>query len=94
MARTDGFELISPTPREHFNEIFSEEADAADIKLFIHKMNKEEYYEVVEGLNYYLVAYSKEALGTITRKEFSLLLRDFFASSPLNYEKVVKALFQ
>lgn len=57
-------------------------------------MNKEEYYEVVEGLNYYLVAYSKEALGTITRKEFSLLLRDFFASSPLNYEKVVKALFQ
>ena len=94
VARTDGFESVSPSPEEHFNRIFSEEADGVDIDFFIQKVNKANFYEVVQGLSVYLIAYSREAPGSITRREFSLLLKDFFASSPVHYDNVVIELFQ
>ena len=94
VARTDGFESVLPSPDEHFNRIFSEEADGVDIDFFIQKVNKKKFYEVVQGLSFYLIAYSREASGSITRKEFSLLLKDFFASSPVHYDDVVIELFQ
>ena len=40
VARTDGFESVTPSPEEHFNRIFSEEADGVDIHSVLEQLHQ------------------------------------------------------
>ena len=93
IAKSDGFDSITPTSADHFNYLFSEKADAIEIIDLLSKINTAEYYEVIDGLGLYLSAYAVEAPGLILRKEFNLLLKDFYVSAPLDYAAVMSKLF-
>ena len=94
VARTDGFESVSPSPNEYFDRMFTAKADAVQASDLLRIMNGSEYYEVIEGLKEYISAYCVEVDTLIVRKEFILMLKDFYASASLDYEKVVTSLFK
>ena len=94
VARTDGFDAISPSPNEIFDHLFTSKADAVNVDDLIKVLNGSEYYEVIEGLKEYICGYCMEVKSLIVRKEFNLLLKDFYASASLDYENVIKSLFR
>jgi hypothetical protein len=93
VARTDGFEEMKPTPDELYDRLLSDSPAGPTIEALLEKMNAEIHPEFVQGFSQYLSVYAQAEPGFIGREEFRLILTDFYASAPLEYNEIIGSLF-
>ena len=92
IGRGDELDFDESFTKFHIDKLFAATNSAVTPQEFLARLNDEEHPEVVEGLGLYISAYSKGFEGCIGRPEFSLLLRDFCVSAPLQYEIILRSI--